>query len=126
MRAYAREYRAQYPHKLILRDCRASDRKRGFLGNDLEVEFVQTLIAEGCRYCGEQDLRISLDRIDNTRPHNKANVVPCCIRCNYLRGSMPYPAWLHIVPSVKEARELGLFGDWRSKPFNRKFDGKSP
>jgi hypothetical protein len=39
---------------------------------------------------------------------------------------LPYPARLHIVPSVKEARELGLFGDWRSKPFNRKFDGKSP
>ena len=29
-------------------------------------------------------------------------------------------AWLHIVPSVREARELGLFGDWRTKPMNRK------
>lgn len=33
---------------------------------------------------------------------------------------MPYPAWMHIVPAVKDARDLGLFGTWRSKPFNQK------
>ena len=86
----------------------------------MDEPFVLAALKEGCRYCGETVLRISLDRIDNSQPHNKANVVPCCLRCNYLRGSMPYPAWLHIVPSVRGARLLGLFGDWRSQPFNRK------
>jgi hypothetical protein len=33
---------------------------------------------------------------------------------------MPYLAWVHLIPAVREARELGLFGVWRSKPFNKK------
>ena len=32
---------------------------------------------------------------------------------------MPYVAWLAIVPSVRAAREAGLFGDWAKLPFHR-------
>lgn len=59
---------------------------------------------------------MTLDRIDNTRAHLKDNVVPSCIRCNYIRGSMPYEAWMNIVPSIRQTKELGLFGTWRSRP----------
>ena len=104
----------------VLQDCRSSDRKKGRIGNDLDRCFVESLITQECSYCGEKKIRITLDRKDNALAHTKSNVVPCCIRCNYLRGSMPYTAWLHIVPSIREARILGLFGDWKSKPLNKK------
>lgn len=55
---------------------------------------------------------MSLDRIDNLKPHNQNNVNPSCVRCNLTRGDMPYEAWLFISPKIREAREKGLFGDW--------------
>jgi hypothetical protein len=118
----AAKSRKNRPANCILKDCRSSDRKRNRGPNDLDLEFIKITIANGCQYCGDVDIRITLDRIDNELPHNKSNVVPCCIRCNYLRGSMPYIAWMYIVPSVKKARELGLFGVWRSKPLNSKYN----
>jgi hypothetical protein len=107
---------------LTLRDLfqDASDRKRRFDVNDLDLSFIEQLVRGGCAYCGTTVLRISLDRIDNSKPHNKNNVVACCFRCNYIRNSMPYEAWLHLVPIVRSAYEKGLFGDWRAKPFNKK------
>jgi len=111
--------RRDKPWRAILADSRKSDKKKG-LSNDLDLEFVKSLILLGCSYCGENSIRITLDRIDNAIGHIKENVVPACIRCNYTRGSMPYEAWILISPKMKEARELGLFGDWRSLPLNRK------
>lgn len=110
-----RDRRARLPHTYIVQDSRFSDKKKG-LSNDLDSEFVRKLIARGCHYCGESGIRMSLDRIDNTKGHLTGNVVPCCIRCNYLRGSMPYSAWLHLVPAIRETRELGLFDTWGSTP----------
>lgn len=107
---------AQVP-KFILVDCRASDKKKNRQGNDLDLEFVTRSIASGCTYCGSQCLRMTLDRIDNSKAHSKDNVNPSCIRCNYARGSMPYRAWLHIVPAIKSAAELGLLDDWKDSPW---------
>ena len=118
--AWQRRHRLENPALYIVRDTRASDTKRGFGGNDLETGVVEELIAEGCSYCGASDLRMTLDRIDNDKSHQQANVVPCCIRCNLLRGSMPYVAWQLLVPSVRRAYELGLFGEWRSQPISRR------
>jgi hypothetical protein len=39
-----------------------------------------------------------------------------CIRCNYIRGSMPFAAWTLLVPAIRQAVEQGLFGTWRTKP----------
>lgn len=103
----------------ILYDSRSWDKKKGFEGNDLTIDFIVRSISKGCVYCGEDRLRMTLDRVDGTLAHTQDNVVVCCIRCNYLRGSMPYAAWLHLVPSIKEARDKGLFGDWRSKPIKK-------
>jgi 5-methylcytosine-specific restriction endonuclease McrA len=114
-----RKRRQENVPSAILADSRSRDKKKGFEGNDLTVEFVLDAVANGCTYCGDTKLRMTLDRVDGTLAHTQSNVVACCIRCNLLRGSMPYAAWLHLVPSVKEARELGLFGDWRSKPIRK-------
>ena len=100
--------------------CKQQDKRHGFVGFDLDQEFIRTLISSGCRYCGETELKMTLDRIDNNAGHTKANVLPCCLRCNYIRGSMPFDAWMAIVPAIRKAREAGLFGLWRTTPFNRK------
>lgn len=98
----------------ILQDSRRSDRKRG-TENDLTKEFIAALIADGCRYCGETDLRMTLDRVDNERGHTKDNVVPACIRCNYVRGNMPHKAWVEVSKGMTAAREKGLFGEWQGR-----------
>jgi hypothetical protein len=100
----------------IFTDCRNTDKKKG-LQNDLNREFIKTTIATGCSYCGETEIRIGLDRIDNAKGHTKDNVRAACMRCNYLRRDMPFAAWLTIVPAIRAAREAGLFGDWGSKSF---------
>ena len=42
--------------RAILEDARKSDRKAA-RSNDLDIEFVRTLIVEPCRYCGDESLR---------------------------------------------------------------------
>lgn len=98
---------------LIMKDARDEDRKRGLLF-DLTRDFVRDSISRGCVYCGAtpSDMKISLDRIDNTKGHVRDNVVPACIRCNWTRRDMPYKAWLKVVGGMRAARKLGLFGNW--------------
>ena len=129
-------YRKQLPNRKAIRDrdsakpsrtlkeeedrwicveSRSSDRKRR-RANDMTRPFIRELIKDGCLYCGETTLRMTLDRIDNTQGHIKTNVVPACVRCNLLRRDMPYAAWLILVPNVKQAREQGAFGAWIPGP----------
>jgi hypothetical protein len=96
----------------ILEACSKDDRRSGLTGSDLTAETVMTKIKDGCFYCGETSLRMTLDRIDNDLGHSEANTHGCCIRCNISRGNMPYAAWIVIAPSFRRAREQGLFGTW--------------
>lgn len=98
-------------HRWIVQDSKKSDRKKG-LKNDLTPEFVAALIRNGCCYCGELKLKMTLDRVDNSLGHLQSNVVPACIRCNFMRRDMPYAAWYALMKTVREVREKGLFGDW--------------
>jgi hypothetical protein len=95
----------------ILRDARHSDRRNG-RQCDLTRQIVDELVTRECTYCGARHMLMTLDRIDNAIGHLVSNVVPACVRCNYLRRDMPYEAWLAIVPAVRSAHENGLFGDW--------------
>jgi hypothetical protein len=108
--AQARQ-RKNNPVRSIWTDSRKTDRKKN-RENDLTKEFIAEQIAKGCSYCGETKIRMTLDRIDNTRGHTMDNVVPACIRCNYVRGNMPYEAWLRLRAGLRKARREGLFGDW--------------
>lgn len=102
-----RKYRARF----ILKDSRASDKKYG-RENDLTVVLIERLISTGCRYCGETQLKMTLDRIDNSVGHIGTNVVPCCIRCNYVRRDMPVAAWTFVAEAMRSARAAGAFGEW--------------
>jgi hypothetical protein len=100
--------------RFILREARRSDTMRGH-ACDLTKQEIEQLIARGCDYCGEKNLRMTLDRIDNSKGHTRDNVVPACIRCNYARRNMPYEAWLCLAGGMRQAREQGLFKDWTGR-----------
>lgn len=104
--------------RFIVADARKADRKKG-RKSDLTVAFVREAICGGCSYCGETELRMTMDRIDNDIGHVEANVVAACVRCNLMRRNMPYKAWMIIVPSIREARLSGAFGSWTGEIHRR-------
>jgi hypothetical protein len=71
----------------ISRECKHRDKKYSidtrFDFSSQELDFI---ISKGCYYCGYSD-NIGLDRIDNTKGHCKANVIPSCTTCNMTRGN---------------------------------------
>ena len=100
--------------KFLLQDCRANDRKKSMV-NDLDIIFVTTMLELPCSYCNDHVCLKTLDRIDNEFGHLKNNIVTSCIRCNLVRGNMPYEAWLCLCDGMTIAREKGLFKDWNGK-----------
>lgn len=73
--------------------CRASgllsaynqlDRKYNRGKGDLTAQWIaENILSKPCVYCGESDWRkIGCNRLDNTKPHSKDNVEPCCRDCN--------------------------------------------
>lgn len=97
----------------IYLDSRDYDKRRG-LSNDLTKEFIGSLLMMDCTWCGASptEVKSTLDRLDNSIGHIRKNVVTACVRCNYVRRDMPLEAWKVVAPSMKIARELGLFGEW--------------
>lgn len=116
----AKVYYQKYQQKIrddrarsILIDSRKSDRKKG-LDNDLDLPFIERAIEQPCSYCRDETCIKTLDRIDNDIGHTQSNVVVSCLRCNIVRGSMPYGAWLYLADGMRRAREDGLLGDWNT------------
>lgn len=101
----------KFAAKYIVQDSRASDKRKG-RENNLSREWVEQQIQSGCSYCGEQELRMTLDRVDNSKGHTRDNVRVACLRCNYLRRDTPFEAWLILIDAIRKAREQGAFGDW--------------
>lgn len=97
--------------RFIVSDSRKDDKKKG-LKNDLTACGVAEIVSKPCTYCGENEIRMTLDRIDNCLGHVFSNVVGACVRCNLIRRHMPFAAWMMIVPAVRSAREAGLFQGW--------------
>ena len=53
---------------------------------DMTTMEVLNFIVQPCRYCGTTTSPRGLDRIDNSKPHIKGNVVQACAPCNFARG----------------------------------------
>lgn len=74
---------SDYKHKCYVRDR--------FWG--LTLEQFADLAAKPCIYCGRPPSNkrygfkySGLDRLDNTKGYHPKNVVPCCSRCNSVKG----------------------------------------
>jgi hypothetical protein len=58
-------------------------------------EFVIKAKNTKCHYCDRQ--ASGLDRVKNSEGHTKANCVPACVRCNWVRGSwLSYETMLEV------------------------------
>jgi hypothetical protein len=97
----------------VLQDCRYTDKRKN-RDCDLTLEFVAECVAKPCFYCGVEppEVRITLDRIDNSLGHLQNNVNTSCVRCNHTRGTMPYQAWIRVAPMMRAAQDEGLFDGW--------------
>lgn len=111
--------RNQKRERWILEDTRNTDRKRE-RANDLNREYIKSLISKGCAYCGARSSKMTLDRINNTKGHLKTNVIPACVNCNLTRGNMPYKAWLIVAKAMRRVRESGLLSGWVRVRFHTK------
>ena len=61
-----------------------ADKKLGRGKGDLTISWVvENIFSKPCAHCGETDWhKIGCNRLDNTKPHTKDNVEPCCAKCN--------------------------------------------
>lgn len=111
-----RNYNYQkYQGRNFLMESKRRDIERG-MANDLTLEFVEESFQKPCTSCLANDMRMTLDRIDNTIGHIQTNVVPSCRRCNYLRRDMPYAAWVLFSPVLQEIHKRDVFQDWSPGP----------
>ena len=81
----------------LVKGYRGMDRIRGF-GNVIDFDakwIVENIFSKPCIYCRETDWhKLGCDRIDNSKPHTKDNVVPCCMKCNLERQKMSFEEFL--------------------------------
>jgi hypothetical protein len=86
-------------------------RKEGVPESDLiwDFDFYSALVDKAvCHYCcGSLTLTgHGLDRKDNSRKHTHDNVVPCCWKCNEVKGArFTYEQMMLLAPSLRKIRE---------------------
>lgn len=70
------------------RTAQRSAKRRGLEWN-LSFQEYSELVSLCCMYCGGTlpPTGAGLDRKDNTKGYELSNVVPCCTKCNKLRGT---------------------------------------
>lgn len=67
------------------------DSRNGF-GDVIDFDarwMVDNIYTQKCTHCGESDWhKLGCNRIDNSKPHTKDNVEPCCYKCNIFLGGV--------------------------------------
>jgi len=61
-----------------------SDKKANRGKGDLTAQWiVENIFSQPCAHCGKEGWDvIGCNRLDNSKPHTKDNVEPCCLDCN--------------------------------------------
>lgn len=77
-------YRAIY----LISAYNQNDESRGRGIGDLTIDwFIKNILFKPCAHCGKVGWQyIGCNRIDNSKPHTKDNVEPCCFKCNNKLG----------------------------------------
>lgn len=68
----------------LLGSYKREDKKYNRGESDLTSKWiVENIFNKPCAHCGETDwTKIGCNRLDNSKPHTKDNVEPCCWECN--------------------------------------------
>lgn len=67
----------------LLKAYKKYDRSKGFEETDLSIEYLLEERKKNCVYCGYKCT--GMDRLDNSKGHQRNNCVPCCFECNVAR-----------------------------------------
>lgn len=64
---------------------------------------VENIFAKPCVHCGETDWhKIGCNRLDNSKPHTKDNVEPCCWECNNKLAAAEKRKKIELCRDIKE------------------------
>lgn len=86
-KTYRKKYKSTPMGRALgqVQSYKSMDRKNGF-GDVIDFDarwMVDNIYSKPCKYCGETDWhKLGCNRIDNSKPHTKDNVEPCCRSCN--------------------------------------------
>ena len=72
--------------------------KQRSLAVGISFETYQQLIYSACHYCSQHptsQTRIGIDRLDSCGDYEITNCVPCCARCNFMKGSLNYREFIN-------------------------------
>lgn len=79
---------------------------------DLTLEDFDNITKQPCYYCGEfngvfQGIAFSgVDRIDSSKGYTKDNVVPCCGKCNRMKGDLQQNHWIQHMQKILNNLEI--------------------
>jgi len=62
------------------------DAKKNGKGWELTKDDLRELWGKPCTYCNADLPLVSLDRLDQSQPYKKDNIIVCCRWCNYTKG----------------------------------------
>lgn len=73
-----------YRASVLLTEYNKADIKNNRGTGDITPEWiVENIFSKSCVHCGESDWhKLGCNRLDNSKPHTKDNVEPCCKECN--------------------------------------------
>lgn len=91
---------------------------KNYNNGDLTEEDFVYLSEQDCFWCNTKPFNVlihrsyenitwianGLDRIDNDKPHDRDNVVPCCWPCNNLRGELSIPDFITKIQKIYSNR----------------------
>lgn len=88
--SYQNEYQKEYDKTQMARAnnllgaYKAADKKAGRGECDFDARWiVENIFNKPCAHCGVEGWKvIGCNRLDNSKPHTKDNVEPCCFLCN--------------------------------------------
>jgi len=98
--AYQTEYQKEYDltpmarANSLLGSYKSADKKNGRGECDFDAKWiVDNIFTKPCTHCGETDWhKLGCNRLDNSKPHTKDNVEPCCFMCNIKELKMEHNA----------------------------------
>lgn len=92
------------PPDIVIRDKFSQYRrnaKRKSLKFSISVDDFKELVSGSCFYCGDFYLHgVGLDRLSNEQGYELDNVVPCCSRCNYIKGRLSFKEFSDFISKV--------------------------
>lgn len=75
---------------------------------DLTIRDIIDLWKEPCAYCKSAIQTVGIDRIDSSGAYERCNVVPCCVRCNWMKRELSVEDFLAHCKKIVEASRFTI------------------